>query len=426
MEGLGPTPRHYRVGHMSLHRDTAAATVLQGLSLASSMGIFLMFRLRLGIPAYGVYSALQGLVLLVVLLTMSWVSPLILQMHVRDHLPRTEILSRTLGMSGALVAIGAVALGVLSRVFLPGRPLAPLYLLLVTEMLTQLFFGSLASFLQVREGFVAATVARAVPILTKLTVATVALIAVPMSFDRFVVVLAVSTAVTALGALAYATSKVGRAPSLGHPRRTDVASGLSYASTSVLYSVQDDFDKVLMLRYRPELEVGQYATAYRVFQMALYPVSALVSASHTRLLQASDDPASTYRSARRYAQLALSYTTFTAAVGFVLAGPIAHLTKSDIAIVRVLCFLGLGKATVDFALNNLIGLGRNWERTSMVAAAALLNVVGNLVFIPHFGWRAAATTTLASDVLLSCVAWIVLHRRSNRASAVVPTASLAW
>jgi O-antigen/teichoic acid export membrane protein len=407
---------------VSLRRDTAAAVALQGLGLASSTGVFLLFRLRLGIPAYGVYSALQGIVLLVVLCTMSWVSPLILQMHVRDHLARREILGRTVTMSVVLVAIGALAVGMLSGVFLPGRPLLPLFLLFATETSTQLLFGGLASFLQVREGFVAASVARAIPVVIKATVAATALIVVTMSMNEFIAVLACSSAVASMGAMVYSISRAGPSPWRGHPRRGDVASGLSYASTSVLYSVQDDFDKVLMLRSRPELEAGQYATAYRVFQMALYPVSALVSASHTRLLSASDDPATTYRSARRYARLALAYAVGTALVGLVLSGWIAHLVKSDPAIVRVLCFLGVGKATADFALNNLIGLGRNWERTVMVGAAAGLNVVGNLVFIPHFGWRAAATTTLASDVLLSCVAWAVLRRRSARAADALP----AW
>ena len=393
---------------MSLRRDTVAATLVQVLGLASSMSVFLLFRLRLGIPEYGVYSALQGIVYVVVLLSTSWVSPLILQMSFRDKLTRPEILRRTLTLSILMAIAGAVALVGLSLVLLPGRSLVLIGLLFLAEIVTQLLVGAAAAFLQVSEGFVAASVMRGVPMAVRLGVCAM-LLATDGNFRGFVYLLAASMGAVAVGTLVFAWLRIRSLPSFDQPERADVTSGLSYASSSVLYAIQDDFDKVLMSRSRPELEAGQYATGYRVYQMLLYPVTALIAATHTRLLEAADAPAATYRTARRFAGLAVAYTAAVAAGGLALAGPLADLIKSDAEMLRVLCFIGLAKSAADFALNSLIGLGRNWIRTMLVAIAAGFNLVGNLVFIPHFGWQAAAVTTIVSDGLLTVAAWLFLR-----------------
>lgn len=405
-----------------LRRDTVAATGLQGLRLASSLAVFVMFRVQIGIPAYGVYSALLGLVLLVVLLSSSWIGPLILQMHFRDGLGRREILARVLLFCVGIVTVGLVAVVVLQGVILPDESLRIILLLFAAEVIAQLFFEATAAFVQVNS-FVRATMVRAIPVVVRSGVAGTLLFVDGARLVDFAVALAGALAVAAV-ATVVVLGVTGRPLwATGWPARTDLRDGFTYAGTSGLYAIQDDIDKVMLLRYRPDAEAGAYAAAYRLYQMVLYPVSALVAASHTTMLRAGRD-AEVLARARRFALLALGYCSLTAVVGFGLAEPLAALFGTEVAMVRLLAFVGLTKCTVDFWLNGLIGLGHNARRMYLVGATAAVNVVGNLLLIPHYGWAAAAATSLFADTLISIIGYYVFTRAVRNRSVEESDASL--
>lgn len=403
-----------------LRLDTAAATVLQGERLVASLAVFLAFRLRIGIPAYGVYSAMLGLVLVIVLITLSWVGPLILQMHFRDGHDRVQILTHVATLALGLGLAGLVATAGLGKLVLPKESLELIVLLFVIEATTHLYFESIAAMTQIREGFQWATAVRSVPVVTRIAAGAMLLTMKAATLQTFVVLLAAMSLGAALLVLGVLLRQHRTVWAVGRPARADVTSGLAYAGTSALYAIQDDADKVMMGSFRPAVEAGQYAAGYRLYQMLMYPVSGLAAATHTTLLQARHDPA-VLRKAQRFAGFAALYAIVAGALGFGFAQPLANVLGTRPNMVRLLALIALGKSTVDFWLNCLIGLGANNRRMYLVGATAAVNFFGNLWLIPRFGWVAAAMATLVADLLMSVAGFLLVRVRARRVYGPSPS-----
>ena len=94
----------------------------------------------------------------------------------------------------------------------------------------------------------------------------------------------------------------------------------------------------------------------------------------------------------------------------------------SVDVVRWLAFIPLVKGLQYFPGNALTGADHHNIRSWIIFATALVNLIGNLIFIPRFQWQAAAITTLVAEVLFACLLWIavsVLARRERSETAVV-------
>ena len=61
-----------------------------------------------------------------------------------------------------------------------------------------------------------------------------------------------------------------------------------------------------------------------------------------------------------------------------------------------------------FPGNVLTGSDRHSVRSWIIFGTAIVNVIGNVLFIPEFGWRAAAVTTLGAEFLLAGGLWVAV------------------
>ena len=178
-------------------------------------------------------------------------------------------------------------------------------------------------------------------------------------------------------------------------------------------------DTVLLAWLRSAREAGIYAAVYRLPNAWLavigITVASLVPAA-TKALR--DDPGrlrELKRRALRAGALVAAAVALTIIPGVLLVAPLfGHAYATG----RVPLALLLG-ATAITALGAplhplYLALGNDRRQAALVATAAALNVVANLALISHFGMTAAASTTVAAQLLLLAGYWRGVNHRSHR------------
>ena len=175
--------------------------------------------------------------------------------------------------------------------------------------------------------------------------------------------------------------------------------------------------------------VAQYSTAYKwllainivpaFFTQALFPVMSR---------QAKDNLAALERSCTFGIKLLFAITLPMALVFTVLAEPLTLLLGGSRYVPDGAIALKLMIWSIPFGWMNslmqyvLVALGRQRLITRAFAAAVVFNIAANILFIPQFGFQAAAIATIASEVVLF-LPFIYLVRGSLRQVKVV---SLLW
>ena len=176
-------------------------------------------------------------------------------------------------------------------------------------------------------------------------------------------------------------------------------------------------DIVILQALKGAATVAQYSTAYKwllainivpaFFTQALFPVLSR---------QAQDDPAALSRSFRFGIKLlfalslplAVGFTALAEPLTLILAGP-RYVPQGVIALQLMIWSIPIGwmNSLTQYAL---IALGLQRIITRAFAFAVCFNIAANLIFIPQYGFQAAAIATIASELALFAP-FIVLARR---------------
>jgi len=204
--------------------------------------------------------------------------------------------------------------------------------------------------------------------------------------------------------------------------------GLPFALTFVITILYFRIDQPLVYALRSHQEAGWYGAAYKPFEALLFIPMTLLSVVFPVL--------SVYHRERPNQQLdavsrffkALLVVGWPITVGiFVLAQPLtATLFKADFAqsepALRILALA----LVVGFVNNAFIGALSASDRQSSFTWAAgwslVANLTLNLALIPPFGYLGASWATVATEVVLGTVGWILTARHVGR----VPVMRLSW
>ena len=166
-------------------------------------------------------------------------------------------------------------------------------------------------------------------------------------------------------------------------------------------------DIVILQALKGAATVAQYSTAYKwllainivpaFFTQALFPVISR---------QAQDDPAALSRSFRFGIKLlfaltlplAVAFTALAEPLTLILAGP-RYVPQGVIALQLMIWSIPIGwmNSLTQYAL---IALGLQRIITRAFAFAVCFNIAANLIFIPRYGFQAAAIATIASELAL--------------------------
>jgi len=172
---------------------------------------------------------------------------------------------------------------------------------------------------------------------------------------------------------------------------------------SFVTSLYDRFDVVLLSKLVGDYSTGIYAVAYRALSMTqILPYGLLLS-----LLPAlSRNPHGREERARleKAMGLLLSAGFVVILTTIVFAGPAVHLLlgasyAESVVALKILIWAAILKYA-NYVLNiALLAAGRErvFIRTFLVCLA--VNLIGNVIFIPMYSWRAAAVLTIVTELV---------------------------
>jgi O-antigen/teichoic acid export membrane protein len=241
-------------------------------------------------------------------------------------------------------------------------------------------------------------------------IATLILVAHPVTLDQWVVVYLL----TSLLGTAYAVAKGWQL--WGCPEtdlralREDVTEGVFFSIAGSAATVYNDIDKIMLSRLGDLAATGVYGAAYRVIDVTMTPVRSLAAAAYPQFFRkGAGGMAATYR-------YALSLIAKTAVYGLLASGglwlfapALPHVLGSRyeavVPAVRWLALIPLLRCVHSFLADALSGAGRQPARTGIQALVAGINVVANLLILPRYSWHGAAWTSLGCDGLLVVVFW---------------------
>ena len=394
--------------------ETAWSLAHEGLSLITMLGSFLLLARHLGTDNYGSYVGLYGLLAPFTAFTLSGVSLTVLEHTVRGREDAGTVMrscSSVAVVLGAALSLVVVGLGSL---LIGGIPIATLGLLVTAELVVNSSTFALSASIQARLGFIAAVRVRMVGHVVRLIGLTILTLLDQMTLANFAFVYFASFA-----AYAVWVSILARRRGYGHGRfgaidRHHWKSTFLYGFGISAVNAQNDGDKVALNAFDLKHDAGVYGAAYRVVQMGLLPITALVTATHMSFLDVDESSNDQLRRARRLATVAIGYALVFVA-GLIVAAPLLPRLLGDsfsesTHIMPWLAPLVVLRGPGTFAMNGLLGLGRNRLRTTILVTNALFSLVLYVTLIPAYEWRGAAVATVCSEITMFVAGWIALTR----------------
>jgi len=404
--------------------DTGWATVAEGATLGSSLVVFYLVTTRLGPGQFGYFAGIQSLVAALSMLSTAWVGLLLLQEVVRESRPAATVFATCLTLSlgaGGLATLIALVVG---PWLLPGLAVPMLLLFVLAELLGAGLLQLAAALLQALDRFSASVAARC----SLLVMRVIAVLVLALSGHLTLGTLAVTYFALSLLAGTLALLVVRRACHVSlrpaRPNRAELRSGMSYAGALVSFAVQEDADKLLLVRLADPVTAGLYAAGYRAVQVAIVPLRALANSSHRTFLQNDPDATGEHlRRSVRFTGIAAAYALVAVVVLVVgrrfVPDLLGEAYRDSVPMIGLLAPLVLFRALSLFAFNGLMGLRRNGVRLGIISAAATVNALLNLVLIATYSWRGAAVATLIAEVVFTVGTWVALVVYQRRHDAGV-------
>lgn len=250
-----------------------------------------------------------------------------------------------------------------------------------------------------------------------------------LGFDRlaqWAVFLAVGMTLWGATSALQVTRAFGKSAGLRWPEKEDLRLGFSFVFVQTSASGQTDIDKIVLGANDLNADAANYALGYRVAEMANIPLIAVVRATYAEFFRRGK---STIKEAMAFSKrltLIASAYGIAAGVALYVLAPLLNVFVIDenelpevVDVVRWMAFIPFVKGLQYFPGNVLSGSDHHNLRSTIIFVTAAVNLVANLIFIPTFGWRAAAVTTAVSEFLFAGLLWtavIVLAKREERAA----------
>ncbi|MEN3780830.1 polysaccharide biosynthesis C-terminal domain-containing protein [Priestia megaterium] len=178
-------------------------------------------------------------------------------------------------------------------------------------------------------------------------------------------------------------------------------------------------DLIILSIYKFKLEAGLYASAYTILSLLLLFRGTLLSIFIPSLVRNFHDDLKQYKySLGIYLKLgsilgvaSSSLVCLLSAIivkvmfgeGFLEAIPVINL----LMLVNAVVFLNMGISS------SLIAIKKDKQFTLITLVAALINILGNFIFVPYYDMYAAAITTFISEVFVLSFAMHILNRENK-------------
>lgn len=252
---------------------------------------------------------------------------------------------------------------------------------------------------------------------TATLVATLAVLALGLGFKAVAVANVIGLAVVLAVVVFAARSAYSLRPSIdvAYWRRflkTSLVLGVGLATLQVYFRV----DTVLIALLRPAAEVGLYGAAYKFIELTqglVYAVFVTVLPTLSAFAARGDSRFPSLAQ-KGFDVVVAAAVPLTAAIALT-ARPLLEATAGDrygaaAGVLQILAFYPL-LAFVDGLLWRIL-IASHHERTLLIIGVSILslNIALNLAFIPVYGYRAAAVTSIAAEAFSLTIGVVAVRR----------------
>ena len=197
--------------------------------------------------------------------------------------------------------------------------------------------------------------------------------------------------------------------------RASIGEGVFFSISGGAEKINTDIDKAMLARLASLDVAGIYSAAYRIVDVVFTPIGALLASAYAKFFQhGSEGIASNLAYALRILPIPILYAVIGSVTLYVMAPLVIVIlgeSFSDaIYAIQWLSVLPLLMVGRHFPSMILGGAGFQKERSLCQIGAALTNIFLNLWLIPLYGWYGAVWATLATEVLLGVMLWLLIWR----------------
>ena len=195
--------------------------------------------------------------------------------------------------------------------------------------------------------------------------------------------------------------------------KSNVEEGLYFSISASAHNINANLDKSMLGKLSSVAATGIYGSAYRFIDVGNVPLLALSGATYTRFFQHG---VSGIQGSLCFARRLLPMITFYAIasiIGYWVLAPYIPIILGEEYrdAIDALLWLSPLPAIAAFqylAADTLTGSGHQKARSIVQVAAAIINVILNIILIPRFSWQGAAWATLISDSLRLICLWLIV------------------
>ncbi len=406
--------------------DTSWALGGNVISIGLSLASFVVVGKGLGAEGFGKYAALYAVAAPLGAFSFSGLVLAVMQHITREGEDARRVAASAMSLTLALGAL-AVLVGVATAPFvIDDLALLLVAGFLVAELLLYPTVLIAAATVQCIVGLREATVARIVPPVLRTSLLVMLFVVGHMSLTGIVVAALVGYTVSCTGALWWCGKRLRFRLRPGATELAHLKSGLLFSSSSVANGFISSGDKLVLSSTGTPAELGIYAAAYRVLGFMSMPLDSIIASSHLRFLHHDEQESGQHvRRAARYGAVAVAYGILATGAVFVAAPLLTFVLGDQFRdsqdLLRRLMPLLLLSGPTSFALNGLLGLGKNAFRSAMLFIVALLSMVVYLVLIPRHGLDGAIVATYIIETVMLVAAWVsllVFERRYDRCAII--------
>ncbi|MBC3762894.1 lipopolysaccharide biosynthesis protein [Quadrisphaera oryzae] len=411
-----------------LGRSSASMLLGHGGRAAFAGLTFLLVARELGPDGFGAV----GAVMAAAALALPFASLGAVHLLVRSAVRAPEGLPGAFAGAAAITAGGGLAATVVAALVcllvVPSVPLPAVLALLVADLVGAALLELAAGVQVARHRALGA--ARAQLVFHGLRfAAAVALVLTPagLTVGGWAVAYAVTSLVGGAAAVVVVRRQLGRG---GAPLGAEVRGLLAQWRDGFHFSVglgaqalYNDLDKLMLTRLGSEAANGAYTVAYRLVDLSLVPLRAVLAAAYPRFFAAG--AAGGQAGLRAAVGLARSIAPTT--VGWCALASVALVAGADlvplllgsayepaVGALRWLALLPLLKVAHYLAADALTGAGQQRVRSAWQLGVAVGNGLLNLWLIPAFGLAGAVAASLLCDGVLALALWAVVWGRLRR------------
>lgn len=423
--GRGRPSRSERINHSAAHlaRNTKAIFLAQLVQGVIQAAYFVLLARGLGVAGYGTFVAVLALASILAPFAMWGAADVLVQEVSLNRRAFPEAWGTALATTFLMGAVATLAMITIGRWVLPGDVSRFMIALIC---LAEFWFSALV--------YLGGKAYQAFEMLGRTGLAWLCLsackfagvVAMTMTVDtptalNWAGFYFAATAVAALAVSLSISCEIGL-PVVVTMQSASFRVGFHFALGASATNVTSDVDKTMLARMRTVTESGVYSAAYRAVEMSMLPVMSLLHSSYPAFFRHGAHGIT--RSLRLARKLALPTVTYSVIAGLMLfaAAPLIPWVLGEeyreaVPVLRMLSILPAIRTVYFLVANALTGAGHQPLRGRMQAAAAVLNILLNLILIPQMGIGGAILATLITEAGLAgtlSIAALQIQRRRRR------------